>query len=280
MIFLLTIVNCSIVLCYKENMEMFFGMILGSVLFHMLVVKGIAWIKGQRDKSDKNSELFFSISVILLLFLSGDYLFGKKTQQNVIYALDGAILILLFLLFLFFQWKSGCISIQLKQIQKKVFEKKSSFLETGKKIICFLLLEALLFVGSCFLINYISDFGVERNISQYVIGMIFLSWCINLISIVLEPLEEKVLFNGQTEKNTGSIFTVTILPGIAACIHPIYINIYMIYDLILVCLVSILFVGNSKLSEKSEIWKKIDSRIAGCGLLTVYLAIVLYILFR
>lgn len=286
-IYLLTLINMCGVLLWMGNAEMAFSVLLGSSLFHLLVVEGISSIQGMGSRADilqdyydlekgkksffgkqrnifyrmESSGMFLSISFIVLLLLCGDYLFRGGQGQNILGRIDGCILIFIGIIYFCLEgrrigWKA--VAERMGDVVQKRFL---------HKIFLFLILEGSILVGSYLLVDGILAVSIHASILPYIVGFLFLSWCTNLVNIDLASSSRDTL-SGTC--NQESIFSITVLMGICAVCRVIYISTYEIYDIILISLISILIV----------LPIKIDSRLMGCCKVTAYFVLVFYILFR
>lgn len=285
MIYFMNLITVCGILLYMENMEMVFAVIIGSSVFQLFIVEGITAIQGKGlnvSKENENlqinrkksfaeswkyflqninsSDSFLCFSFILLLLLCGDNLFRNGQEENILGRMDGLVFILMGIIYFFLEgrkvgWKEG---------KEKIIQ----FLQDNflKKITFFVVLEFCIFIGNKLLVDGILGISIYTTLFPYTVGFLFLS-CVNMINIVFGSSKENV---GEAAYSRDSIFSITILLGICAFCKSIYITTYEIYDIIIVCLICILFL----------LPKKIDSRIAGCCKVTAYLTLILYILFR
>lgn len=284
-IYLLCLGNICGVLLGMGNMEMAFSVLMGSTMFHFLVVQGISlihsregsqylfskqkingleWFAQRRkifmEKMD-GSSVFLVISYILLLLLCADYLFGQRQVQNVLGRGDGCVLAVAGLLYFFLEGRRFGWVFLMDRI-------RDSFRDNLWKKIGFLLgLEACILLGSYFLIDGVLFISVHSSILPYTIGFLFLSWCVNFVNIDFSSCGEQSFENAN---NQESIFSITILLGLCAIYRSIYISIFQVYDLIIFSVISFILI----------LPIKIDSRFLGCCRVTAYFALVLYILFR
>ena len=287
MIYLLALINMCGVLLWMGNAEVAFSVLLGSSLFHLLVVEGISSIQGKDNKADvfanhfdagkdkkgffdvqgkifgrmESSGMFLSISFIILLLLCGDYLFKRGQGQNILGRVDGCILILAGAIYFFLEGKRIGWKILTEKI-RNVLQK-----DLLQKMILFFILEGSILVGSYLLVDGMLAVSIHASIIPYIVGFLFLSWCMNLVNIDLVSPSQDTL---PGTSNQEAIFSITVLMGICAVCRVIYISMYQIYDIILISLISILII----------LPIKIDSRLMGCCKVTAYFVLVFYILFR
>jgi len=289
----------------KENSDILMGILMGSSLFQLLAIGGINKLLMpedrkrqfsllyllQRNKKDiqtmekqitvyeKSSIHYLIFCIILLLFLSADYLLRKDSNQNILSQIDGGILILVFILFLY---------TVLKQEEVGIFEGLRLLFQSKWKIeitLYYLAIIVVITFGGVLIIDSLSKVGIEYGISQYSIGLTGIAWSMNFSSVLLSIFDNyqkpdnsnqksdgNFLIKSDYFENTGNkiIFFFTFLLGIAIMIRPINITDYIVYDLIFYAMV-LLFV-----------WfiKKIDNRLAGSSLTTVYIVFVVSVLIR
>lgn len=282
LIYLLSLGNICGVLLWLGNIEMVFSVLMGTTIFHFLVVQGISLIQSREgepyqfdrqkvagltgrqkifmDKMD-SSNMFFVISYILLLLLCADYLFGKRQTQNILGRGDGCILVLAGMLYFFLEGRKIGWHSLIEKIQDSMRG------NLWKKIGYLLGLEICLLSGSYLLVNGLLFVSVHSSVLPHTMGFIFLSWCANFININFSSSAEQTYLYSN---NQESIFSITILLGICAIYRNIYVSLFEVYDLIIFSVIGFFFI----------LPLKIDSRLLGCCRVTAYFALVLYILFR
>ena len=330
----------------NQNSDILIGTIIGSSLFQILVLNGVNKLIIQeevttkitfhdmfkREKLRENSieqenqvkyrsgGQYLIFSVIFLLFLSADYLLKGKYVRNVLNQVDGGILIILFVTYLYLMKDSEKIGIIQKILNKigkyskddrlkeernyvdSKLEQKEERKQCYISICMYLLLEMALLLGGFFLVKSVSSIGVSFGISQYGIGLTLMAWCVNISSILLsnnfvyksniekDKLSNRSMnnlkvgqnkFSGQNEKRLYSnnlnemnfeeimrntIFSITLLLGVAVLIRPIFINTFIIYNLIIFGVAALLV----------QLAEKIDNRLAGSSMAAVYIGFILY----
>lgn len=258
----------------QQNANLLFGILLGSSLFQLLVLNGISRITSERrylftDNYQGGKYLIFV--VVLLLFLSADYLLTGRMNNNTISRTDGIILIAVYLVFHFSMHRSS--REEKEKLKRKVTEKRragdNEFFKDRRKIgIINGIILLSIAVGSYVLTAGIGRLAIEISQSQYFMGVLFGGIAVNISSGILLSIEknESTEYNKQTVENV--LLVNTFLLGCAALIREIRVNQYMVYAFMLFALVTILMEGI----------KKIDNRLAGSGMVTVYIGIILYII--
>lgn len=318
-LYAISITSISVVSAINQNSEILMGTLIGCAIFQILGICGVNklnMVGKQKEGLFVNKSQYLIFCVILLLFLSADYLLRGKSAENILNQIDGEILIFLFGIYLYFTYGKGdALRIWLHDMQpyfsKKSFkaENRKGIGETknilkkkklGIRIIVYILLAVLIVAGNWLLFDGASKLGVELKISQYCIGLTLITWSNNLLGILLEYLEEEAEEenNEESEEDSleiefkdgealieeaveekqnnlehivdGIIFSMTLVLGSIAIGKPIMIHIHMIYDLIIFGIISILF----------QFVSKIDSRLAGSGMATIYIGFIVYAFIR
>lgn len=233
---------------------------------------------------------------ILLLFLSADYLLRKEATENILSKIDGGLLLFLFLVYLYIVYgkketsflQSMCMNKCKNQLEKK--ENNLSKQRIARQIFEYILLIVVIAIGNHMLFESVSKIGVKIEISQYCIGLTLMTWCINLSGILLTWFNSKKKnrienlgmqledSNDEIENDRNNmeniseevLFSMTMLLGTMALIKPIMVNMYIIYDLILFGIVVIML----------QFIQKIDNRLAGSGMATVYIGFIVYAIIR
>lgn len=307
----------------KENSEILMGILMGSSLFQLLAISGINKLlipeDGKKQFSllhliqknrkgfqtmekqgivhERSSIHYLIFCIILLLFLSADYLLRKNSNQNILSQMDGGILILLFILFLYTMQKEEEAGVFQKlrllfQSQREIEEQNRLYEEEKNKVkyfyeklFCYLILMFFVTIGGIFLIGSLSKIGIEFGISQYSIGLTGIVWSMNLSNILLSIFDNyqksdrinknsnrNLLMESDYFEKTANriVLFFTFILGMAIIIRPINITNYIVYDLIFYA-ITLLFVW---------LIKKIDNRLAGSSLTTVYIVFVVSALIR
>ncbi len=313
----ISIISISVISAVNQNSEILMGTLIGCAIFQLLAICGVNKLNtvgNHKEGLSVNKSQYLIFCAILLLFLSADYLLRGKSVENILNQIDGGILIFLFFIYFYFAyWRrkdaerfiktlKNVLSIRKNSLMKsRNLSKETAVSPASKKvlieIIFYFLLAVIIIVGNCLLFEGTSKLGVELKISQYCIGLTLLTWSNNLLGILLESIEEKEddriseeelpeieIDDGEAlieeaveeeERNLeniidGIIFSLTLVLGVIAVGKPVMIHIYMIYDLIVFGIISILF----------QFVSKIDSRLAGSGMATIYIGFIVYAFIR
>lgn len=254
-IYIITLSNILILFLLYKNIDILLGALLGSSLFQLLAVGGVNELIPPVKRKKENNGQYLVFCMILLLFLSADYLLSKETKNNMLNRIDGGLLLFLFVVYLYFLYRN-------KKMENKNWKGYITY---------FISLEVVIAFGGYLLVQSIPKIGVALGISQYLTGLTIVSWCVNLSTMILSrrKIEEKNITYLENAMQT-TVFSITFLLGGIVLIHPLVISNYMIYDLILFAVFTLFL----------QLVQKIDNRLAGSSMVTVYIAFVVYAFVR
>lgn len=252
-VYLITLCNLCVFFLLDKNSDILLGTFIGSSLFQLLAVGGVNQLfYKEKEKMDGRGQ-YLVFCTILLLFLSADYLFTGNIANNMLSRVDGGLMFFLFILYFFI-----CIRKDL-QIH---FPKLVYFLY----LIC---LESVILPGSYILSQSIPKIGASFRLSQYLTGMTIVSWCVNISSMLLTR-EKNQEVNYLEKIMEGTVIAITFLLGGIICILPLFVSTYVVYDLIIFGVISIIL----------QFINKIDNRLAVSSMATVYIVFVIYVFVR
>lgn len=276
----LTILNAIIFFLFYQNTEIVLGLIVGSCLFRLLIIGGVWKLIFSKSKRLIAGQ-YLVFCTILVLFLSADYLLAGKRVVNCINQVDALLLVLAFVLYIYMVYGKEWVEKQKERKtqnsikgsldsesadQKRNILKKADIKQIAWK---YILVELSILVGVYLLGKNIPMIGAAYGISQYSLGITVVSWCINLSGIYLS------LFDQKTEhfmENTIEeiIVCMTLILGVAALVSPIMINQFTIYDLMIFSVIAILM----------QFSERIDNRLSGSGMITIYIGVILFVCIR
>ncbi len=252
-IYLITLCNLCIFFFLNRNSDILLGTLIGSSLFQLLAVGGVSQLfDKKRNRMDGRGQ-YLAFCAIVLLFLSADYLLTGNAENNILSPIDGVLLLFLFILYLFICIRNG--------LEIRIPEKQYIFY--------FISLEIVILLGTYMISQNVSKIGAAFGLSQYLTGLTMVSWCIN-ISTMFMSKEKNQKLNYLEEAMEETVISITLLLGGIICFFPLSISSYIIYDLIIFGVVSIVL----------QLVQKIDSRLAASGMATVYVAFIVYVFIR
>lgn len=248
------------------NHELLFGFLLGSMLCCLFVFEGaelLFSVEKNRTGARRDRSYFFSFSVILVLILSADYLFFRRTGGNQMSRLDGGLLLFFLLLFLWMEFRNGYFHEMFHEWGRKVKRK-----EVPAKYIMRILLEAAgICVVSYFLVDGVIGICMKYHIRFSIAGVLFLSWVVQIVNMTgsRDFTGRRKISESMT---VDSIVLCLASFGLGALYSPFSMSYEEIISLIIISIFSIFMVWRDKVSE----------RIAGSLMLTMYVAGVVMVI--
>lgn len=253
--------------------------VVGSNFFNLLVVCGVCSMIRPLpiDRGTLKREFPFSIFVeILLLFLSADYLLHGKRALNQVSRIDGIILLVVFVVFL---WAT--IRYALTNRNREINDESKEDLPDKKVLFVFRLILFILIgiatikFGGDMVVDNASKIASSFGLSQNLIGLTIVAVGTSLPELVTSVVASK---KGESDLAVGNvvgsnIFNVLLILGISSAIHPISIAINNIYDLIFLCIGSI-FVWLFAFREGKL------NRLQGCGMVSIYIIYMVFVCVR
>lgn len=269
----------SVTAALRENNDIAISNVVGSNFFNLLVVCGVcAMIQPLPiDKSTLKKEFPFSIfAEILLLFLSADYLLHGIHSVNLVSRIDGIILLVLFAIFI-----SSTIqnAMNARKQENSVESEKEVHGEKDLSVI-----KAILFIiigvvaikyGGDMVVDSASKIATDFRLSQNLIGLTIVAVGTSLPELVTSVVAAR---KGESDMAVGNvvgsnIFNVLFILGISSTIHPISVVMNNIYDLIFLCIGSILVWAFTFQGGKIK-------RLHGCGMVSLYIIYMIFVCIR
>ena len=229
-------------------------------LMELLLILGIAAmiceIKIPRGIIQKDFSYMILVSIVLL-YLSADYLFHGKHSIRVISQVDGAILIAFFIYYFFLIGKITFLGIKNSENVKIPSDFR---LWCGIGVVILVVSEIILLYFGQKTGNYVLDKCGMKNL-RFVVNDILTFLPCFFISIWAVRREQTDIMVGNVLGNI--IFYITGEVGIMSLIHPAMVSISEIYEMILMCICSIVVWGFGYSKNK---W----NRIHGCVMVTIF----------
>lgn len=283
---LLPITVGSIVAGLFENSEISFGIVIGSNIIYLLVVTGINMMTDNENERDNNLIVTLNygiIMMIIILFLSGDYLLQSYVKINYISKFDGIIIILLNIIFILYTGYG-----YIKENINKLIQKIKNVVKNDKKEILFVALNIICnIIGTSVIVKRVIMYSGGIKIKQNIIGLCILPVVINvpnIISIIKYNIskenkeDKKEIQRENNKKNISHKYIMACILsalglGISSIINNIHITIYNIYDLIFICISYIIVWGLCK-------FRKIKTKSIGCIMVSIFLVYMINVCIR
>lgn len=258
--------SVSITAAIEAQNELALSNVIGSNIFNLLVVVGVcAAIKPMGiTRSVLKREFPFSILItVVLLLLSLDREVGKT---------DGWILLAFFVLFLIFTVKSALKSRNEIPLDPTEDIKQLSPLISG---ICIIGGLAAIVIGGDLVVNSAVSIAESFGLSQTLIGLTIVALGTSLPELVTSIVASRKGENDIALGNVvgSNIFNILLVLGASSALHPVAVNLFSIYDIIILIIASIVVFAFA-------LQRKILSRIEGWIMLLGYAVFMGFIILR
>jgi cation:H+ antiporter len=250
--------------------------VIGSNIFNLLVVLGVSAIMKPLvvQTSILKKELPYSILITaLLLIFSIDSLI-RGGGSNKISRLDGSILLMFFILFVYSTVKTALWSRKMNPIN--VGKEEQTKVLTPFISVCYMIggLTAII-LGGNFVVDSATQIALAFHLSETLIGLTVVAIGTSLPELVTSVVASKKGENDIALGNVvgSNIFNIVLILGASAVINPIIITTITIYDIIILIFISIL-------TYLFAVFKGQIGRIKGVLLLFIYMVYTYYIIVR
>ncbi len=246
--------------------------VIGSNLFNLLVVAGCsALIKAmpvQASVLKKDFPFSIGITAILLLMCIPTAYQGEKA--SVISRLEGCILLLIFILYLAWTVRSAL------KARKEIQEMGDFTILSPVKTLIYIAggITAIVYGGDL-VVDCASKIAASFGLSENFIGLTIVALGTSLPELVTSVVAAR---KGESDLAMGNvigsnIFNILLILGVSASLHPVSVEIFSIYDTIILTVSSIIV-------YLFALQKKELSRKEAAIMLPIYIAFFIYILLR
>ncbi|MBE0651420.1 MAG: calcium/sodium antiporter [Bacteroidales bacterium] len=252
---------------YQGTSEIVFGNIIGSNLFNLFVILGIAGLITPLavQSSTVWKEIPLSFLAVLMLFLFSN---GFFSGNEILSRIDGAVLLLFFGFFLYY------VFTQLKAENKHSAERPKEL--TNLKIWIYIILGlGLLVMGGKLVVSASVKIALDLHISQALIGLTIVAAGTSLPELATSVVAAIKKNNDIAVGNIigSNIFNIFLVLGVSAFIRPVHYDVKFNYELYLLGFGTILLFIAMFAGKK----KKLDRWEAGI-LLLIYLVYTIYLI--
>lgn len=259
----------SITSALKGANEIALGNIIGSNIFNLLLVVGVAaMISPLRvKKSMIYKEFPFTVlSSAVLLILIQDRIFQDTDLQRLNRG-DGLILLLFFSIFMYYLIE---VAITSKEEGEEI-----QLMSLGKSILLTLGGIVGIVIGGQLVVDSASDIALAWGMSQNLVGLTIVAVGTSLPELVTSIVAAR---KGESDIALGNVigsnlFNIFFILGVSSCIHPIAVSSNIVTDglfLFIITLVAYLF----------AVTKKKINRMEGGILALIYIAYMCFIIMR
>ena len=262
----------SINAALKGSNDIAIGNIIGSNIFNLLVAVGLSAmirpIKVQKTTIIKEYPLSI-YSVALLIILSLDNLFAGN-DANLLTRGDGLILLLGFGVFMFYLIEMAVLSKEADDEVEEIVK-----LPLSKSIIFSILGLVGIVFGGDMVVKSATDIALHVGMSETLVGLTIVAVGTSLPELVTSVTAAR---KGESDIAIGNIigsglFNIFFVLGVSATIHPIAVSSKLIFDFIILAIVTI--ISHVFAYSKKEVDKK-----EGFALTAMYIAYMVYIIIR
>ena len=243
----------SITSAIKGQNEIALGNIVGSNIFNLLFVVGIAAVicPLQVKRSMIIKEFPFTLlSCVVLLILAQDRVFGAGTT-DVLNRGDGLMLLLFFGIFMYYLIE---VAVTARGVAE---EEEIEVMPLGKSSLFTLGGIVAIVIGGDLVVDSASNIALACGMSQNLVGLTIVAVGTSLPELVTSMVAAR---KGESDIALGNVigsnlFNVFFILGVSAFIHPIAVNPSIIVDsffLLIVTLVTYLFAVTKKKINKIE----------------------------
>lgn len=241
------------------------GNAVGSNMFNLLVVLGSASLFGNCPISRKVLRFEYPLS-----FMATVLLFVLSSSENRLSRIDGAIFLLIFLMFMFFSIKRGNseavddanVTTSEEAVDDNNMTKSEEAVDERLRNIFKLLLIVIvgiagILLGGDMVVNSASAIAGLFGIDEEIIGLTIVAFGTSLPELVISVVAAK---RGETEIAVGNVigsnlFNILLVLGISSVIHPILVVGTAVWDIGLLVIVSlVVFVPFLKEGRITKQW--------------------------
>ncbi len=251
--------------------EIAFGNVIGSNVFNILVILGIAGMMNPISihKTTVRWEIPFSLAAVLILFVlvNDKLMFGAEKDQ--LSFMDAGILLILFAAFFFY-------SFILRSVQSNG-ESPVEQCATKKTILLIVIGLIGLFVGAKLVVDNAVKIAIELNISEKLIALTLIAGGTSLPELATSAV---AAFKKRLDIAVGNvigsnIFNILLILGVSSSIKPIPFDTTLNYDLGILTLATLVLLFSMVTGKR----KKLD-RWEALLLLIGYFVYLIYLIIR
>lgn len=253
---------------YKNHSDIVFGNIIGSNNFNLFVILGIAGLISPLvvQSSTVWKEIPLSLFAALLLCLMVNFMFN--TGGRSLSRIEGAVMLIMFFLFLFYVYKQLRTDDSPQVIQYKGL----SVFRIWSYIIVGL---TLLVLGGRLVVTNAVEMATSLGISQTIIGLTIVAAGTSLPELATSVVAAIKKNNDIAVGNIigSNIFNIFLILGVSSLVRPVSYNVKFNQDIYLLCLGTVILFIAMFSGRK----KKLDRWEAGV-LLLIYTGYTVYLI--
>lgn len=229
----------SITAALKGNNDMAIANVVGSNIFNLLAVIGVASmikpIKVQKSTILKEFP-FLILGTVVLLILAHDTKFQDYSINSLTRA-DGLMFLALFSIFMYY-----LIEMAITSKEEMELDESTDIMPMGKSIIFSVLGVIGIIIGSQIVVDAASGIAISWGMSQNLVGLTIVSIGTSLPEFVTSVVAAK---KGESDIAIGNvvgsnIFNIFFVLGISSTIHQIQVQPIVFVDMLVMILITII----------------------------------------
>jgi len=260
----------SIGAALKGANEIAFGNIVGSNIFNILFVMGVASfiypLKVKRLTILK--EFPFSLLTTITMFIISADILLQGSSQNLLSRADGLVLLCIFSIFVYYL-------VELALMSKESFDEEAKTMALPKSLLFSVIGLAGIIWGGNWVVSSSSSIGLKLGMSSSLVGLTIVSIGTSLPELVTSIV---AALKGENDIAIGNIigsniFNILFILGVSAVINPLTIDSSLFFDIFYLLgatIIAFIFAYTNATSSKKE----------GIILTLSYIAYMAYIIIR
>ena len=265
----------SITSALKGQNDIAIGNVVGSNIFNLLMVVGVAAIikplKVQTSIIAKDFP-FAILSAVVILVLGNDLIF-QGANQNIISMGDGIILLVLFGIYMYYLIELAITGRATQEPDEE--NKQSGEINIFKSIIVSVLGLVGVVIGGQFVVDSATDIAITWGMSEKLVGLTIVA-----IGTSLPELVNSIVAAGKGKSDMAlgnaigsTIFNAFFILGMSSMIFPIPVNGAVFTDMLILILITIV-------TYVFAVTKKSINKLEGSLLVLTYIAYTVFIIIR
>ena len=265
----------SITSALKGQNDIAIGNVVGSNIFNLLMVVGVAAIikplKVQTSIIAKDFP-FAILSAVVILVLGNDLIF-QGANQNIISMGDGIILLVLFGIYMYYLIELAITGRATQEPDEE--NKQSGEINIFKSIIVSVLGLVGVVIGGQFVVDSATDIAITWGMSEKLVGLTIVAIGTSLPELVTSRVAAG---KGKSDMALGNaigstIFNAFFILGMSSMIFPIPVNGAVFTDMLILILITIV-------TYVFAVTKKSINKLEGSLLVLTYIAYTAFIIIR
>ncbi|UOE94650.1 calcium/sodium antiporter [Alkalihalobacillus sp. LMS39] len=263
----------SIVAAMDQNAGVAVGNVVGSNIFNMTLVVGVAaFLYPLRVESNTiRKEIPFTLlaSIALLILLSDRML--QFLSDNVLTRSDGIILLLFFAVFLYYLFEVA----RQNRVKEDTASPKQSLLSWGKLIFFTIIGLAAIIIGGDLVVHHATSIALSFGMSETLVGLTIVAVGTSLPELITSitaalKKESDIALGNIVGSN---IFNILFVLGSASVISPLWVEDKIFVDVYIMIVFTLLLLVFSRTNYKV-------GKIEGVILASFYVIYMVYIIIR